>query len=90
MNVISYSRFAARSVSFISFARFFFSDKYLYARVLLSCMYVCLLHTTDSTQYSADKDREKERLGENVSGNDNAGAEFIHENTDLHVVEDSM
>lgn len=30
------------------------------------------------TQYSADKDREGERLGRDVEGNDNARAEFIH------------
>lgn len=30
------------------------------------------------TQYSADNDREGERLGRDVEGNDNARAEFIH------------
>lgn len=30
------------------------------------------------TQYSADNDREGERLGRDVEGNDNAQAEFIH------------
>lgn len=43
------------------------------------CAELCLLlHTTGSTQYSADNGREGERLGKDVNGNDNAWAEYIH------------
>lgn len=56
------------------------------ALLFLSCHVVicvraferCLLHTEGPTQYSADKDRERQGLGKDVNGNDNTPAEFIH------------
>lgn len=87
MNVISYSWFAAQSwihfkstVSSLSFT-FFFSTFMHTCMYIYVCMCVCahLLRTTDSYQYSADKDRENERLGKNVNGN-NKWAEFIQKN----------
>lgn len=84
-HAISYSWFAARSSSrFESSVIFFFSPSL--ALLFLSCHVVicvrafewCLLHTEGPTQYSADKDRERQGLGKDVNGNDNTPAEFIH------------
>lgn len=84
-HAISYSWFAARSSSrFESSVIFFFSPSP--ALLFLSCHVVicvraferCLLHTEGPTQYSADKDRERQGLGKDVNGNDNTPAEFIH------------
>lgn len=73
-HVISYSWFAARSwshfessVSFFSLALFFFSlpffprHVFMCARAFELCAYCA---PRGSTQYSADKDGERERLGE--------------------------
>lgn len=61
---------------------FSYTDMYLFMYVAFFFFFVkavpIALTPQASTQYSADKDREGERLGRDVEGNDNARAEFIH------------